>query len=241
MKQYDEYQSAILEHPTKAGSCLIVKASAGSGKTTTVVGKIKKLIESGIISSSILSTAFNNRAAKELKQRFREDKIPMPNTSTLHGFGRFLLNTYFDLKPTIMTEWNSLVCMRDVLESELDGDFKKSELTPLAKELLDVANTLRTIRKYNTNKIANGTFLIHNQIETNLDMTNTEICNLLNKYETIKRATNTIDYADMLHLPLTLLEQDSNALSKVKADIRYYFIDECLTYDTLVEIKYTKD
>ena len=107
--EFDEHQLAIVESEVKLGKALIIKATAGSGKTRTVIGKVQRLAMEEVPSSSIVTTAFNNLAARELKDRFRSFKIPKPEVvSTLHSFGRYLLYKYFDLKPTVMTEWNSL-------------------------------------------------------------------------------------------------------------------------------------
>jgi superfamily I DNA/RNA helicase len=174
--EFDEHQLAIVESEVKLGKALIIKATAGSGKTRTVIGKVQRLAMEEVPSSSIVTTAFNNLAARELKDRFRSFKIPKPEVvSTLHSFGRYLLYKYFDLKPTVMTEWNSLVLMRDLLEKDFEG-YKKSDLTPIAKELVEISNLLRCTRQYNKSKIANGTFVVHKYVDSDLDMKNPDIC-----------------------------------------------------------------
>ncbi|MGI2295664.1 UvrD-helicase domain-containing protein [Paenibacillus sp. GXUN7292] len=49
----------------------LVEAGAGSGKTTSLVGRLLALIESGTRVDQIAAITFTNKAADELKERFR--------------------------------------------------------------------------------------------------------------------------------------------------------------------------
>lgn len=50
---------------------LLVEAGAGSGKTTSLVGRLLALIESGVRVVEIAAITFTNKAADEMKERFR--------------------------------------------------------------------------------------------------------------------------------------------------------------------------
>ncbi len=50
---------------------LLVEAGAGSGKTTSLVGRLLALIESGVNIGQIAAITFTNKAADEMKERFR--------------------------------------------------------------------------------------------------------------------------------------------------------------------------
>jgi len=77
----------------------LVLAAAGTGKTSVMVAKALDLIDSGVLGSSdILILAYNNAAAKELKERvsIRADEaglsnIEEPHISTFHSLGRKIL------------------------------------------------------------------------------------------------------------------------------------------------------
>ncbi|MGO4374037.1 UvrD-helicase domain-containing protein, partial [Paenibacillus sp. MCAF20] len=56
---------------TDLGTTLLVEAGAGSGKTTSLVGRLLALIESGIGVGQIAAITFTNKAADEMKERFR--------------------------------------------------------------------------------------------------------------------------------------------------------------------------
>ncbi|MDD9271467.1 UvrD-helicase domain-containing protein [Paenibacillus sp. GCM10023248] len=56
---------------TDLNTTLLVEAGAGSGKTTSLVGRLLALIESGVSVSQIAAITFTNKAADEMKERFR--------------------------------------------------------------------------------------------------------------------------------------------------------------------------
>ena len=66
-KKLDIYQTKVILDNSKS---LLVVAGAGSGKTLTIVGKIKYLIENNICSDSeILCISFTNDATNNLKEK----------------------------------------------------------------------------------------------------------------------------------------------------------------------------
>src|SRR4030042_1513718 len=76
----DEQQKAVKQ----AGS-VIVSASAGTGKTTTLVGKIAHLVrEQGCDIGRILAVTFTKKAAAEMKERLARElgSSPIPPLAT---------------------------------------------------------------------------------------------------------------------------------------------------------------
>ncbi|EGH96677.1 UvrD-helicase domain-containing protein [Pseudomonas syringae] len=77
-----------------------VVAGPGTGKTTTLVHRIKHLIEQGVTPSKILVLTFTNKAAHELVERMRASAIPGASdvwAGTFHAFGLEFLRKYHDL------------------------------------------------------------------------------------------------------------------------------------------------
>ncbi|CAM4499166.1 ATP-dependent helicase/nuclease subunit A [Paenibacillus endophyticus] len=56
---------------TDLDTTLLVEAGAGSGKTTSLVGRLLVLIKSGVNVGHIAAITFTNKAADEMKERFR--------------------------------------------------------------------------------------------------------------------------------------------------------------------------
>jgi len=80
----------------------LIIAGAGSGKTTTVVGKIKYLVERhNIEPSKILLISFTSKSVKELKNRIPHDDI---KAHTFHSFGRHIIHVVEKRPPSVFDE-----------------------------------------------------------------------------------------------------------------------------------------
>ena len=70
----------------------LVVAGAGTGKTSTVVGKIGFLVESGEVSESdIIALAYNKDAAQEMRERVAERIGLDVEIKTFHSLGNKIL------------------------------------------------------------------------------------------------------------------------------------------------------
>src|SRR5579883_857909 len=68
-KRYDEFQQAAIEAPTPA----LVVAGPGSGKTSTLIGRVQYLLETtGIAPQQILALTFSRKAAREMEERLQQ-------------------------------------------------------------------------------------------------------------------------------------------------------------------------
>ena len=71
----------------------MIIAGAGSGKTTTIAGKVKYLIDiKNIKEEEIIVISFTNKAVSELKQRINNDFNIKCKICTFHKFGMDILN-----------------------------------------------------------------------------------------------------------------------------------------------------
>ena len=98
-------QAEIIDSQNKN---LLVSASAGSGKTTVMIARICKLIESGLATpKNLLVMTYTTSAASEMKQKLYNtlkqkisdpeilDEIATSDISTIHSFCSRLLKKYF--------------------------------------------------------------------------------------------------------------------------------------------------
>lgn len=77
-----------------------VVAGPGTGKTTTLVHRIKHLIESGVEPNKILALTFTNKAANELVERLKASAIQGASdvwAGTFHAFGLEFLRKFHQL------------------------------------------------------------------------------------------------------------------------------------------------
>jgi DNA helicase II / ATP-dependent DNA helicase PcrA len=82
----DQYDAAVV----KVGKNLII-ASAGTGKTSTIMGRISFLLSKGISPEEILLLTFTSKAAAEMSERiglfFGDDVAKKVSTGTFHSTG----------------------------------------------------------------------------------------------------------------------------------------------------------
>ncbi len=90
--RYDEFQQAAIAAPTPA----LISAGPGSGKTSTLIGRVNYLIRTlGVQSQQILALTFSRKAAQEMEERLQQvlDNTK-PKVSTFHAFCADLLRQH---------------------------------------------------------------------------------------------------------------------------------------------------
>jgi len=101
-------------------NCLVI-ASAGSGKTSTIVGKTKYLVEKqGVNPSKILLLTYTKKAAGELSERI---KIPGLNVGTFHSLAYHIIAELTGQAPSICSPDVPLIIFRKLI-CENDGFLK---------------------------------------------------------------------------------------------------------------------
>lgn len=97
-KSYDDYQQAAIEAQTPA----LIVAGPGSGKTSTLIGRVEYLIrQADVAPEHILALTFSRKAAAEMQERLdrllRDDGATsgdLPTVSTFHAFCAETLRNY---------------------------------------------------------------------------------------------------------------------------------------------------
>src|SRR6201987_4079881 len=74
-EQWNDEQRVAVRHP---GGPVLILAGAGTGKTTTLCGRVAWLVAGGVAPGRILLLTFTRRAAREMLQRARA-LVAMPN------------------------------------------------------------------------------------------------------------------------------------------------------------------
>ncbi len=114
-KELDDQQRDAIA--TDEQSNLVV-AGAGSGKTLTIIGKVRYLIERWRVEPSrILVVSFTKKAAGELQERLGKAGIAGVRVSTFHAFGRSLLDG-----EGVADEGLLKRCIRRFVQTELPGN-----------------------------------------------------------------------------------------------------------------------
>lgn len=217
----DEQKKAVMH---LNGPCLVL-AGAGSGKTRVLTTRIAYLIDNGIPSYNILAITFTNKAAKEMKER----------VETLVPGNYAFLGTFHSLGVRILRE-NSKEC-------GLESNFT----------ILDSDDVLSLIKRIMKNKAIDPKELapsyVHNRISfiKNENLSSREIDNLFNTvsekkvldiyqtYQELIHKNNSVDFDDLLVLPVELFKKYPEILDKYQEKFKYILVDE---YQDTNEVQY---
>ena len=217
----DKQKEAVLHID---GPCLVI-AGAGSGKTKVLTTRIANLIENGIPSYNILAITFTNKAAKEMRDRL-SNIVPDNNA---------FVGTFHSLGVRIIRE-NAPLLGLDRNFSIIDSDDVISLIKKIMKDLgLDPKLTAPA---YIRNKISN----IKNEMLSSDDITkfyNTPQDKVAEKvyyeYIDILKKNNSVDFDDLLRLPVKLFLENPDILEMYQDRYKYILIDE---YQDTNEVQY---
>jgi DNA helicase-2/ATP-dependent DNA helicase PcrA len=242
--QLDTFQTAFVQHPIQKNECVVLSAVAGSGKTTCSVLKIKGIIESDLFTpEQILFITFSNKSARDLTKKYTKltGLIAKPFMSTIHSFCINVLRRYTGVNATLLSEWNAILIMRDVLV-DLGFDVKygcdnKRDLTILARTAADMTHWYKSqvhCREDITEDSLQGFLYKDFDKYPGTDLTNEDWLRAFAGYEQRKRNIKQMDYSDLVYNLFVLLQEDPKLLAKVKEMFPVIFVDECQDLDQLL-------
>ena len=183
---------------------LLVVAGAGSGKTLTILGKIKYLIQNGINESEILCISFTKAAALSLKEKINNELKLDIDVYTFHKLALNILENKYEIASDDTLDF--------IIDEFFDYDIKKHKIYKKIKRLSDseLSNLkvlIKTfIRIYKCNnysldyfnivlKKVNRFYNFYKRKEKNLLII---ILNIYIKYQKYLKDNNLIDFDDML-------------------------------------------
>lgn len=206
------------------GPCLVI-AGAGSGKTKVLTMRIAKMIEDGISPYQILAITFTNKAAKEMKNRV--EKIVDETgffIGTFHSFGLKIIRENHTL---LGLDSNFTIVDSDDVTTIIKKIMKDKGLTPK-----DIApNYVRNRISFIKNEMLNDD-QIAQFFNTHAEMLAFDI---YKEYREILKRNNSVDFDDLLKLPVELFKNHLNVLEKYQEHFKYILIDE---YQDTNEVQY---
>lgn len=198
----------------KDGAALVL-AGPGSGKTAVITARIQYLMEYHHVDpSSILVITFTKAAAKEMKQRFvqqRKEHTTAVTFGTFHGVFFSILKHAYQLNANnIIREEQKFQFMKELLsQTDLEYDDENEMITSLLSEISLVKNTRIPMEYYYAKCCSNDVFhtLFQNYTKK-----------LLNQ--------RLLDFDDMLVYTYELFEQRTDILNAWQNKYQYILIDE---------------
>lgn len=210
-----EQQKAVL---TSSGPLLIL-AGAGSGKTRVLTTKVAYLIENiGVNPYNILAITFTNKAAKEMSERLLNMIGEVSNkaqVSTFHSFGlKILRENYsylgYNYNFTIIDSDDTLTIIKRLLK-EANLDSKIYNPSAIKNKISGCKNELIEPDEYE--KYAAGDF-------------EKVVLDIYRKYQNKLKQNNSVDFDDLLVLPIKLFTNNKEILDKYQERFKYILIDE---------------
>lgn len=232
-----------VEAATHTGTPALVNAGPGTGKTATLILRMKYLLreqdnkppELNAKPYEMLVLTFSNEAADELRNRIEEEfgagVAEEMEITTFHGFGHSFLLAHemtLDEDYQILDESRQEELILDLLgKVECDSvfDLKRPEET--------ARNCVRQICRLKERRVSPD--ILQAAIEQwsvdepakRLEQTRaTEFLNLFRAYEEAKTNLAAVDFADLINLPLDLLEKKPELVEAVRAKYKWVMVDE---------------
>ncbi len=211
----DKQKEAVLYND---GPLLII-AGAGAGKTKTLTTKIAYLIEENYaMPYNILAITFTNKAAKEMKDRLYTligSLAKEVQVSTFHSFGLKLLRENFqalgyERNFVIMDSDDSLTVVKKILK-DMNCDPKSYNPRAIRNKISSCKNEMMTPQVYERYAISEYEKVVYQVYE---------------KYEEKLRKNNSVDFDDLLLLPIKLFREHQDILERYQELYQYILIDE---------------
>ena len=198
---------------------LLIIAGAGAGKTKTLTTKIAYLIENDMARPyNILAITFTNKAAKEMKDRIYKligDEAKKIQISTFHSFGLKLLRENYETLGyeknfVIMDSDDSLTVVKKIIK-DLGYDPKVYNPRAIRNKISGCKNEMMTPDTYERYAISDYEKVVQQVFE---------------KYEKKLKKNNSVDFDDLLLLPIELFKKNPDILEKYQDLYKYILIDE---------------
>ena len=194
---------------------MLVLAGAGSGKTKVLTSRIAYLIEQGVSIDNILAITFTNKAAKEMKER--EIKLigydaKSIQISTFHSLGlKIIKENYARLgyksNFVILDSDDTLTVVKKIMK-DLNLNSKFYNARDIRNKISSAKNELMDPEQYS--KV---------EFDSN-------IIEVYRKYNKKLLINNSVDFDDLLILPIKLFRQYPDVLKYYQDKYKYDLIDE---------------
>ena len=223
-------QQAIVNAPLVP---LRVSAGAGTGKTTTIVLRLKALISEGVEPETALGITFTNKAAGELADRLRAEFPAFTadgreiQVTTYHGFAHRLLQEFGAL---VGVERDVTVIgpahQRQLLEEGLGSDtYEYLDLT-YPKGIVDKAFTLAG--QIGDNLLDTAAVRDAVAVVDPLDdvwATRLELLSIVDSYVDAKERLGVVDYADLVGRAHRLVTTHPEIAQRIRDRYRVVLLD----------------
>jgi DNA helicase II / ATP-dependent DNA helicase PcrA len=189
---------------------LLIIAGAGSGKTRMITYRIAHMLGNGIHQSNILALTFTNKAAREMEERVKNltnKKLTNLTVSTFHAFGVKILkesisNLGYKDNFSIYDQTDKISAIKEAA--------RELNISPDVLDIYEVSNLFSSIKT--SREVWNDT--------------NNSFRPLYNEYQEYLFNHNSVDFDDLIILPVKLLTKYPEILKEYQLKYQYIMVDE---------------
>lgn len=219
--ELNEQQFAAVTAPP--GQSLVI-AGAGSGKTRTLTYRVAYLLDNGILPDNILLLTFTNKASREMLERV-QSLLPIETSrmwgGTFHSIGNRMLRRHAEaLGLTSSFSIMDREDQKDLLETVVKGSGVET-----TKHRFPKAEVLADIFSLSVNTDSDISSLLEERFPYFTPVKDS-IEKLAELYQQKKLETNSVDFDDLLVLPLKLLKENEEILSFYRRKFQFILVDE---------------
>lgn len=234
-KNLNPEQKDAAEH---LGGPLLLRAGPGTGKTQTLVGRLKFLKKQGVDPESVLVLTFSNKAAEEMSDRalaIWPEAAGAAWIGTFHSFGLDIVRRFHDrlnlpVEPRLIDSTEAIALLED--------EFARLDLQHFM-DLWDPTDKLRrilaAISRAKDEVVNAGRYLalsmtMRDSARADEEIAAAERCieiaRVYEAYEELKASHGAVDFGDLVALPTMLLEDDSSVRNQLRNRYAHVFVDE---------------
>ena len=202
----------------------LVEAGPGTGKTTTLLLRLRRLLAEGARPESVVVLTFSNKAARELLERARAGRVAGADRvwiGTFHAFGLELLRKFheaanLEARFPVLDRMASITLLESLLPAlQLEAFDPLSNPYPWLEEIFD------TIRR------AKDELFDARQFEcASRDAKQRDVARIFGVYERVLGDRSCVDFADLLCKSITLMRAKSSAVDAYLRTLEHVMVDE---------------
>lgn len=214
-----------------------VRASPGTGKTRTLVGRVKKLVSDGIDPGAILVLTYSNLAAQDLANRIRsaigEASVAIW-TGTFHAYGLELLRKFsieagFKEQPRLLDRAGALAVLEELLpdsalEHFLDLRDPMRKLREIAELISRAKDELAAPHRYE--ELAQTMLASADEDERAAGARHLEVARVYDLYEKRLRMKDLVDFGDLIARPIELFREKPSVRDSARMLRAHVLVDE---------------
>ena len=214
----------------------LVDAGPGTGKTATLVARVRALVDEGVAPSSILVLTFSNEAAGELRSRIEPatpgDAALEITVSTIHGLGRELLHLHGDhvgVSPnaSVLDEYGQVDLVLKAM-----GQLPPSCLFEPARPRDTALEAVRHINRVKQRVDDLGRPWTAQALRALLSRLQDAppswlaFADLFETYEALKQEAGALDFSDLVALPVRVLTENADIRFAYHRKYQHVLVDE---------------